>query len=214
VGRGGPGSLVSVPPEGRQLLHAWVYTRCHEWKREVATRGNGFRVLNERPLALGWRRPAYRRRKSCSRNWATLLSALALVLMQRASGANAATPAPPRSSRLKKYHLWAFTRTQLAHRCWRLFHGLVIHLPHVLLGGFKVGTLMSLGAVGLQHKSAGRCRLCCVHKGLQRFCQPSICCWNGPRQSAAIFNKMCWVQNLWAMRENIRKRPYAMGHGH
>ena len=131
-----------------------------------------------------------------------------------ASGANAATPAPPRNSRLKTYHLWAFTRTQLAHRCWCLFPGLVIHLPHVLLGGFKVGTLMSLGAVGLQHKSAGRCRLCCVHKGLQRFCQHSICCWNGPRQSAAIVNKRCWVQNLWAMRENIRKRPYAMGHGH
>ena len=48
-------------------------------------------------------------------------------------------------------------------------------------------------------------RRCCVHKDLKRFCQPSICCWNGPRPSAAIFNKRCWVH---------RKMPYTMGHGH
>ena len=53
VGRGGPGSLVSVPPEGRQLLRAWVYTRCHEWKRDVATRGNGFWVMKKAPASGG-----------------------------------------------------------------------------------------------------------------------------------------------------------------
>ena len=53
VGRGGPGSLVSVPPEGRQLLHAWLYTRCHEWKRDVATRGNGFWVMKKAPASGG-----------------------------------------------------------------------------------------------------------------------------------------------------------------
>jgi hypothetical protein len=53
VGRGGPGSLVSVPPEGRQLLHAWFYTRCHEWKRDVATRGNGFWVMKKAPASGG-----------------------------------------------------------------------------------------------------------------------------------------------------------------
>jgi len=54
VGRGGPGSLVSSsPPEGRQLLHAWLYTRCSEWKRDVATRGNGFWVFKKEPAAGG-----------------------------------------------------------------------------------------------------------------------------------------------------------------
>lgn len=53
VGRGGPGSLVSVPPEGSQLLHAWMYTRCHEWKRDVATRGNGFWVMKKAPASGG-----------------------------------------------------------------------------------------------------------------------------------------------------------------
>jgi hypothetical protein len=58
VGRGGPGSLVSVPPEGRQLLHAWLYTRCHEWKRDVATRGNGFWVMKKAPASGGKRPPS------------------------------------------------------------------------------------------------------------------------------------------------------------
>ena len=54
VGRGGPGSLVSEPrPEGRQLLHSWLYTRCSEWKRDVATRGNGFWVLKKVPASGG-----------------------------------------------------------------------------------------------------------------------------------------------------------------
>ena len=53
VGRGGPGSLVSAPPEGRQLLHSWLYTRCSEWKRDVATRGNGFWVFKKTPASGG-----------------------------------------------------------------------------------------------------------------------------------------------------------------
>ena len=54
VGRGGPGSLVSEPqPEGRQLLHSWLYTRCSEWKRDVATRGNGFWVFKKEPASGG-----------------------------------------------------------------------------------------------------------------------------------------------------------------
>ena len=57
VGRGGPGSLVSVPPEGRQLLHAWLYTRCHEWKRDIATRGNGFWVMKKAPASGGTETP-------------------------------------------------------------------------------------------------------------------------------------------------------------
>ena len=53
VGRGGPSSLVSAPPEGRQLLHSWLYTRCSEWKRDVATRGNGFWVFKKAPASGG-----------------------------------------------------------------------------------------------------------------------------------------------------------------
>ena len=53
VGRGGPGSFVSAPPEGRQLLHSWLYTRCSEWKRDVATRGNRFWVLKKVPASGG-----------------------------------------------------------------------------------------------------------------------------------------------------------------
>ena len=49
VGRGGPGSLMSEPPEGRRLLHSLQYTRCSEWKRDIATRGNGFWVLKKVP---------------------------------------------------------------------------------------------------------------------------------------------------------------------
>ena len=62
-----------------------------------------------------------------------------------ASGDRAAAPAPPRNSRLKKYHLWAFTRTHLAHRCWRWFPGLVKHLPHMLLGGTMQGVALQSG---------------------------------------------------------------------
>ena len=57
VGRGGPGSLVSVPPEGRQKLHSWLYTRCYEWKRDVATRANGFWVFKKTPAAVGAENP-------------------------------------------------------------------------------------------------------------------------------------------------------------
>ena len=53
MGRGGPGSLVSAPPEGRQLLHSWLYTRCSEWKRDIATRANGFWVLKKAPASGG-----------------------------------------------------------------------------------------------------------------------------------------------------------------
>ena len=61
-------------------------------------------------------------------------------IMIAASGATAA--AQPRNCRLKKYHLWAFTRTHLAHRCWRWFPGLVRHLPHILLGGTMQGVAL------------------------------------------------------------------------
>ena len=53
VGRGGPGSLVSAPPEGRQLLHSWQYTRCYEWKRDIATRGSGLWALKKAPASGG-----------------------------------------------------------------------------------------------------------------------------------------------------------------
>ena len=53
VGRGGPGSLVSAPPEGRQLPHSLLYTRCSEWKRDVATRGNGLWVFKKAPVSGG-----------------------------------------------------------------------------------------------------------------------------------------------------------------
>ena len=109
-------------------------------------------------------------------------------IMIAAAGATAS--AQPRSCRLKKYHLWAFTRTHLAHRCWRWFPGLVRHLPHILLGGtmqgwrYKVRSLRNLPAVAataLQRQSAGLWRRCCVHKDSKRFYQLSNCCLNGPR---------------------------------
>ena len=54
VGRGGPGSLVpEQPTEERLQKHAWLYTRCHEWKRDVATRANGFWVLKKSPASGG-----------------------------------------------------------------------------------------------------------------------------------------------------------------
>ncbi len=54
VGRGGPGSLVSAQPtDACQQKHAWVYTRCHEWKRDIATRANGFWVLKKSPASGG-----------------------------------------------------------------------------------------------------------------------------------------------------------------
>ena len=65
VGRGGPGSLVSSsPPEGRQWLHAWLYTRCSEWKRDVATRGNGFWVF-KKPASGGGQGAAAGAEKPC-----------------------------------------------------------------------------------------------------------------------------------------------------
>ena len=42
-----------MPPEGRQLLHSWLYTRCSEWKRDVATRGHGFWVFKKAPASGG-----------------------------------------------------------------------------------------------------------------------------------------------------------------
>jgi len=64
VGRGGPGSLVSAPPAGRQLLHSWLYTRCSEWKRDVATRGNGFWVF-KKPASGGGQGAAAGAEKPC-----------------------------------------------------------------------------------------------------------------------------------------------------
>ena len=42
-----------MPPEGRQQLHSWLYTRCYEWKRDVATRANGFWVFKKTPASGG-----------------------------------------------------------------------------------------------------------------------------------------------------------------
>ena len=53
VGRGGPCNLVNEKPEGRKLLHAWLYSRCSEWKRDIATRGNGFWVFQKAPASGG-----------------------------------------------------------------------------------------------------------------------------------------------------------------
>eukprot|EP00974_Lingulodinium_polyedra_P056114 5395938-Lingulodinium_polyedra.AAC.1 len=47
VGRGGPGSLVSAQQR------AWVYARRREWKRDIATRANGFWVLKMSPASGG-----------------------------------------------------------------------------------------------------------------------------------------------------------------
>ena len=46
------------------------------------------------------------------------------------------------------------------------------------------------------------------------FVSPRFVVGMDPGRALQLSKKRCWVQNLWVMRENIRKMPYAMGHGH